>query len=294
MKKIPPFKGCATAVVTPFKEDLTLDIEAFKSIVKHQLESNVSAIVVCGTTGEAPTLTRDEKYTLIATAKELCREKSIPVVAGCGSNDTKKLTENARLCTDAGADCLLCVTPYYNKCTETGLLDHFKAAAKAPLPVIVYNVPSRTGVSIPLHTYRRLSEIDNVVGVKEASGSVQYSTEILFDDEVDLHLYSGCDELNLPLMALGAKGVISVVSNILPRETQRLCSSALCGNTDTARHIAKNLNPVIKSLFAQTNPAPVKYALSLMHQCKNILRLPLTPVSKNTETAVKTNLSPFL
>lgn len=271
------FRGAATALITPFR-DGTPDTSALRDLIERQIDGGISALVVCGTTGEAPTLTHDEMITLISHASDIAGGR-VPVIAGVGSNDTAKSCALAIESSYAGADAVMAVTPYYNKTTEDGLTAHFYAIADAsPLPVIVYNVPPRTSVPITLRVYERLAAHDNIVAVKEASGDVALAASLLRDFGDRLAVYSGCDEITLPLLSLGGSGVISVVSNLLPGEVETMCRDFFRGDLGGARAMQFYLLPLIGALFARPNPIPVKAACACLGYCTPELRLPLSPL----------------
>lgn len=271
------FRGAATALITPFRDD-TIDIDAFAAMIERQIRGGISALVICGTTGESPTLTHDETITLISHAVSAAGGR-VPVIAGVGSNDTAKSAALAIESAYAGADAVMAVTPYYNKTTDAGLTAHFYAIANAsPVPVIVYNVPPRTSVPIPLRVYGELAKHENIVAVKEASGDTALAASLLRDYGDSLAIYSGCDEITLPILALGGSGVISVVSNILPEETEALCRDFFRGDLDSARERQFYLLPLIKALFSRPNPIPVKAACAMLGWCGPELRLPLAPL----------------
>lgn len=279
------FRGTATAVITPFSSG-EIDLYAMASITRRQLDGGVDAIVVCGTTGEAPTLSSSEKASLIYTvAKEAAGR--IPVIAGVGSNNTAAVLKAVRDAAASGADAVMTVTPYYNKPTEDGLIAHFTAVADAsPVPVILYNVPSRTGVSVTPKVCRVLARHENVAGLKEASGALSLVSFCVSELKEFLPVYVGCDELTLPALALGADGVISVTSNICPRDVSELCRRFWNGDTEGARSLSEKLRPLTEALFALPNPIPVKAAASYLGLCKNELRLPLLPMSENSAAAL--------
>lgn len=271
------FRGAATALITPFYNDAP-DTDALTRLIERQIEGGVSALVVCGTTGEAPTLTHDETLTVIAAAADAVRGR-VPVIAGVGSNDTAKSCTLSIEAAFAGADAVMAVTPYYNKTTDDGLTAHFCAIADAsPVPVIIYNVPPRTSVPIPLRVYDTLAQHENIAAVKEASGDVALAASLLRSHADSLAVYSGCDELTLPILALGGSGVISVVSNILPAETEALCRDFFLGDLAAARERQCHLLPLIKALFSRPNPIPVKAACALLGLSSPDLRLPLYPM----------------
>lgn len=273
------FSGVFTALITPFS-GRAIDEEAYRGLVRRQLRAGVSGLVPCGSTGEAATLSPLDREWLVKTALEEAAGR-VPVVAGIGTNDTKKAVAEALEAQGWGADALLVLAPYYNKPTQGGLYLHFKAVADAVrLPLIVYNIPGRTGVSIQPRTLARIAaDCPNALAVKEAAGSLDQVSEILTLVRPGFAVLSGDDSLTLPMMAAGAKGVVSVVSNLLPRETVRLCEAALAGDFARARRIHLALFPLVKALFIETNPIPVKAAAHAMGLCENALRLPLTPMT---------------
>lgn len=268
------FFGCATAIITPFSEGY-VDYCAFGELIEYQLSNGADAIVVLGTTGEAPTVYENERCEIITFAKRKIKGR-VPLIVGTGSNATSVAVRYTKMAEQQGADGCLVVSPYYNKATTPGLIQHYKAVAKSvKIPIIMYNVPSRTGVNIPMDVYRALAPIDNIVGIKDAGGNLGYTAEILekYGDSFDL--YTGCDELILPTLALGGKGAVSVVSNILPSYVHQLYAEYRNGNVEKAKEIQLYLTPIIKELFAEINPIPVKTALYKMGMCKNEFRLPL-------------------
>ena len=276
------FRGCATAILTPFKNG-DVDLAAFKRLIRHQLDGGVDAIVVAGTTGEAPTLDRDERSTLFRAAVSEVAGK-VPIIAGTGSNDTRHTLLFSRQAEEAGCDGVLAVVPYYNKGTEEGLYRHFSLLAdELNIPVMLYNVPSRTGGSIGVSTLKRLSEHKNIICIKEASGQINRCAEIISVCGDDLPIYSGNDDMVVPLISLGGLGVISVISNLLPRETKRMCDLALAGDFEGAAREQTRLLPLINALFSEVNPVPVKCAAELMGLCRGEVRLPLTEALPSTK-----------
>ncbi len=274
MKKTHIFTGVATALVTPFR-DGKIDYAALEKLIELQLTGGADALVVAGTTGESATLDADEHRKIIAfTVHEVCGK--VPVIAGAGSNNTRHACELAYSAAEAGADALLSVTPYYNKCNTKGLLMHFGAVAKAAeKPIIVYNVPSRTGMGITKAQYSYLAELDGIVAVKEAGRDVGTALRAMAACEGRLTFYSGNDDLTLPLMALGAKGVISVASNAVPHEMKQLTDLLLAGDIDEARKQHCRLLPLFDRLSSDINPMPIKALLAENGLIKNELRLPL-------------------
>ena len=276
--KNPFFTGACTALVTPFHNG-KINYAMVERLLHRQLEAGIEAVVLAGTTGEAPTLSDEEKLELFRFSRAVCGE-NCKVIAGTGSNSTAHTIALSRAAADAGADGLLIVTPYYNKATPDGLAAHYiSAAAAVEIPVIAYNVPGRTGLDIPLAVYQRISKAANIVGVKEASADVSKITK-LRNACPGLTIWTGCDELIAPVMALGGAGVISVVSNILPAETQALARAALDGDFDTAADLQCRLQPLIDLLFCEVSPVPVKAALALMGLDCGPCRMPLGQLSE--------------
>ena len=284
--KNPFFTGACTALVTPFHEG-KINYAVLESLLHRQIEAGIEAVVMAGTTGEAPTLSDCEKLELFRFSKSVCRGQC-KVIAGTGSNSTAHTIALSRAAEDAGADGLLIVTPYYNKATPDGLTAHYIAAASAvEIPVILYNVPGRTGLDISLSVYEKLSKIPNIVGAKEASTDVSKITK-LRNLCPDFTVWTGCDELTVPVMALGGAGVISVVSNILPEETQAMARAALAGDFDTAADLQCRLQPLIDLLFCEVSPVPVKAALELLGLDCGPCRMPLGRLSETNYQKLKT------
>lgn len=275
--KNPLFKGCATALVTPFHMDGSLDEKALIRLIGMQRAAGVQAIVLLGTTGEPSTLTMEERERVLALGKEAAGNTL--VIVGTGSNDTRQAAEYARQAQAHGAAGQLCVTPYYNKSTQEGLIRHFSLIADScDLPMLLYNVPSRTGMSIAPETVKALSKHPGIAGIKEASGDLSLSARMLEATDGDFPLYAGNDDLILPMMAQGALGVISVASNILPAQVCALADACKAGRFNSAQSIQMALLPLIRQLFSQVNPIPVKAALAAMGLIEESLRLPLTPL----------------
>lgn len=278
----PVFTGAATAVVTPFNNK-GVDYETLDKLIDFQLKNNISALVVCGTTGESSTMTDEERINVIWYTVRKVKGR-IPVIAGTGSNNTAHAVELSKKACEYGADALLVVTPYYNKCTQSGLVSHYTSIAKSTdIPIIMYNVPSRTGVNIAPETCRILSSIDNIRGIKEAGGSISAAMDILNLCGDDFYVYSGNDDIILPMLAVGASGVISVVANILPKETGDICRLYESGKLFEARTLQFRLMPLIKALFSEVNPIPVKAALDEMGFGGMTLRPPLYDISKENK-----------
>ena len=275
----PIFRGVATAIITPTTPN-GVDYEAFGRLIDWQIEEGVNAIVVCGTTGENPTLTDEEHKECIRFCVEHVNHR-IPVIAGTGSNDTAHAIEMTKYACSVGADAILVVTPYYNKATQAGLVAMYNAIADAStVPMIVYNVPSRTGVGINPETYVELAKHPRIAAIKEANGDISKiaKTAQLLNGALDI--YSGNDDQIVPIMSLGGIGVISVLSNVAPAQTVKICDRWFNGDVEGARELQLELLPLINALFCEVNPIPVKAGMAAMGWCENFLRLPLTPMSE--------------
>lgn len=276
------FTGAATAIITPLTEN-GVDYESFERLIEWQISEGIDAIVVAGTTGEASTLTDEEHRDVIKFAVDKIAGR-VPVIAGTGSNDTAYAIDLTKYACEVGADAVLLVTPYYNKATQKGLIASFTAIADASTkPCILYNVPSRTGCNITPATCAVLAEHPNIAAIKEASGNISQIAELarLCGDKTDI--YSGNDDQIIPILSLGGKGVISVLSNPLPKKTSEMCHLYMNGRTAEALEMQLELLPLVNALFSEVNPIPVKAAMSAMGYGKNILRLPLTPMDKEHE-----------
>ena len=271
------FKGSCPAIVTPFSKDGTkINFESFKSLIDFQINGGSNAIVFLGTTGESATLTKEEKIAVVKFAVSYVNGR-VPVIVGCGSNNTQTAVEYAKLFESLGADGLLCVTPYYNKCSQDGLKKHYETIAKSTsLPIILYNVPSRTGVNLLPETVLKLSDVENIIGVKEASGNMSQITDLvaLCGDKIDV--YSGDDGLTVPIMSIGGAGVISVLANIKPKAVSTMCYLAKMGDFKEASKIQLKYNKLIKNLFSDVNPIPIKSALNHLGFNVGPTRLPLS------------------
>jgi 4-hydroxy-tetrahydrodipicolinate synthase len=305
------FQGCGTALITPFRPDLSLDEEGLRRLVRRQIEAGIHFLVPCGTTGENPTLTREEHLRVVEITLEEAQKRT-PVLAGCGGNDTRRVAELARDLEAMGADGLLVVTPYYNKPTPEGLYQHYREVARATrLPIVVYNVPGRTAVNVEPATLARLAEIETVVGVKEASGNISQIAAIFQAVPPSFAVLSGDDAITLPVIALGGVGIISVVSNEVPFAMARLTSLCLEGDFPAAREMQRRLHALMEVNFIESNPGPVKAAMGLMGLIDPVFRLPtvypkpenvrkieqvllglgLIPESPEAETAVENRLA---
>lgn len=271
------FRGCGTALVTPFRSDLSLDEETLRRLVRRQIEAGIHFLVPCGTTGENPTLSHAEHLRVVEITIEEARGK-VPVLAGAGSNDTRKAVELARECEAMGANGLLVVTPYYNKPTPEGLFQHYRAIAGASrLPIVVYNVPGRTGLNVEAATLARLAEIETVVAVKEASGNISQMAAIFQAVPESFAVLSGDDAITLPLIALGGAGIISVASNEVPYAMSKMTSLALEGDLPHAREMHRRLHALMEINFIESNPGPVKAAMGMMGLLDPVYRLPAVP-----------------
>ena len=274
------FKGCGTAIATPFNSE-GVNLKEFEKLIESQIQNKVDSIIVCGTTGEASTMTAKEKEETIKCAIKIAN-KRVPIIVGTGSNSTSQAIENSKLAKDLGADGILVVTPYYNKCTQKGLIEHFSKIAESvyPLPIILYNVPGRTGVNILPKTCYELSKVPNIVAIKEASGNLSQVAEIAQLCGENLHIYSGNDDQILPILSVGGIGVISVLSNIFPEDTHNMVHEFLNGNIEKAKNLQLKYLPFIHALFSEVNPIPVKATLNLIGYDFGIPRLPLTRIEK--------------
>ena len=289
MKKI-LFKGCGTAISTPFDEN-GVNLKEFEKLIENQIQNKVDAIIVCGTTGESSTMTTEEKKQAIECAVKTANGR-IPIIAGTGGNNTKQVIENSKLAESLGVDGLLIVTPYYNKCTQKGLVEHYKVIAQSvSLPIILYSVPSRTGVNIEPKTCLELSKIENIVAIKEASGNISQVAEIAHLCGDNLHIYSGNDDQILPILSLGGLGVISVLSNVKPEYTHNIVQNFFNGNIEKATKMQLDALPLIKALFSEVNPIPVKTALNIQGYNFGIPRLPLTPMTAEKMEVLKKELN---
>ncbi|MDP8290270.1 MAG: 4-hydroxy-tetrahydrodipicolinate synthase [Candidatus Susulua stagnicola] len=287
-------KGSIVALITPFDSQGQINDDKLKELIDWHIEKGTDGILVCGTTGESATLTHPEHRKIIELASKHVN-KRLPVLAGCGSNSTKEALDLASYAESVGADYSLVITPYYNRPTQEGLYQHFKTIADSVnIPIIIYNVPSRTGSNILPETVARLyKDCKNIVGIKEASGSLDQITNIMTLVDDKFLLFSGSDEINLPVLSIGAAGIISVVANIMPRETHALVASFLEGNLAEAKRLQLYLYDIIKILFIETNPIPVKTALELMGMIELNLRLPLCKMSSTNLDKLKVMLEKY-
>lgn len=282
MSKDTIFKGVGTALITPTNEK-GIDFEKLEKLIEFQIKEGINAIIIAGTTGEGATLDDNEHKELLKFSKEKINHR-VPMIAGVGSNDTRYACSLTKYACEIGVDGLLAVTPYYNKATQFGLIENYKEIAKASTkPIILYNVPSRTGVNIEPETYLELSKVDNIVAIKEANGNISKIIDAfhLVGDKLDI--YSGNDDEIVTFLSLGGKGVISVLSNILPKETVRICDAYFEGNVEESKNLQLKYIPFIRALFSEVNPIPIKSAMAKLSYCENYLRLPLTNMDKNKE-----------
>ena len=288
------FEGAATALITPFeREKQQIDERAFRALIEEQIRAGISALVIAGTTGEASTLNEQEHKCLLRMAAEQTAGR-VPLIAGCGSNDTEVMLRRSRNAAEVGCQGLLLVTPYYNKATPAGLIRSFSLVAdRVKLPIILYHVPGRTGLNVPISVFSELSKHENIVAVKEASGSIQTAMEIMAACGDDLDIYTGCDELTVPTVARGGAGVISVLSGLLPAGMQMLCRLAREGEMQAAAMLQLYYLPLIRALFCEVNPIPVKTALSLCGKCSEEFRLPMCAMSEENKTMLSDTLSRF-
>jgi len=272
------FKGALTALITPFR-DGAVDVPALRELIEWQIQSGIDGLVPCGSTGESATLTHAEHDAVVKLTIEQARRR-VPVIAGTGSNSTAEAIRLTVAAAEMGADGALLLSPYYNKPTQDGIYKHYKMiAASVDIPILLYNIPGRTASNITPETVARLAEIKNIVGIKEASGLMDQSSDILKLAGDNITILSGDDSLTAPLIALGAKGVISTCSNAVPREMHDLADAALAGDFAKAREIHYRLLPLMRALFVETNPIPIKQALAYMGKCANELRMPLLPMT---------------
>jgi 4-hydroxy-tetrahydrodipicolinate synthase len=288
------FQGAGTAMITPFNEGMEVDYESLKRFTRFQVDEGINSLIVLGTTGEAPTINDDERSKIIEMVVNEVNGK-IPVIVGTGTNDTKKVISLNKNAEKLNADGLLIVNPYYNKGTQQSLVEHYKyISERTTLPILLYNVPSRTGMNLLPETALTIHEnCKNVVGIKEASSDISQIAKLFSMKPSDFLVYSGNDDQTLPIMAYGGSGVVSVFSNVFPKQITELTNSLLNNDLRTARDLNRKYLKLINLLFSETSPIPVKYAVSLLGYCKNILRLPLTEASENTKLFVKAEVEKF-
>jgi len=285
------FQGTGTAIITPFDEDLKVDYSSLKKFTRFQIDEGINALIVLGTTGEAPTIQDDERERIIETVVNETNGR-VPVIVGTGTNDTKKVVELNKKAEKYKVDGLLIVNPYYNKGTQESLIEHYKyISERTNLPIMLYNVPSRTGMNLLPETAVAISEqCKNIVGIKEASGNISQIGKLFAIKPEGFKVYSGNDDQLLPIMAYGGSGLISVFSNVFPKQMTELSACLLNNDLQTARDLNKKYLKFMNILFMETSPTPVKYAVSMLGYCKNVLRLPLTIASENTEQQIKNEI----
>lgn len=289
MKKI-IFKGCGTAIVTPFIDEEHVNFDEFRKMLEFQISEGIDSIIVCGTTGESSTMSLEERKQTIKFAIDVVN-KRVPVIAGTGANCTKSAIEMTKYAESVGADGALIVTPYYNKTTQTGLIEHYKKIASSTLlPIILYNVPGRTGVNILPETCKELSKVENIVAIKEASGNISQVAEIADLCGKDLAIYSGNDDQIVPILSLGGLGVISVLSNIVPKETHEIVYEFMNNNISKSLELQLKYLKLIKALFCEVNPIPVKAGLNMIGFNAGTPRLPLVEMSENGKNKLNTQL----
>jgi 4-hydroxy-tetrahydrodipicolinate synthase len=281
------FTGCGTALITPFAADLSIDETALRRLVRRQIDAGINFLVPCGTTGESPTLTRREHLRVVEITLEEAKGR-VPVLGGAGGYNTAEVIELAGELRHLGVDGILSVTPYYNKPTQEGLYQHFKAIATAvALPMVVYSVQGRTGVNVEPGTLARLAEIENIVGVKEASGNIGQMASVVHQVPERFNVLSGDDAITIPLIALGGRGIISVVSNEIPGEMTKLAELAMAGDFAGARAVQRKWLPLMDVNFVESNPIPVKAAMAMMGLCEPVWRLPMTPPSAQNRAKIE-------
>ncbi|HPD01913.1 MAG: 4-hydroxy-tetrahydrodipicolinate synthase [Christensenellales bacterium] len=286
------FKGCGTALITPFTED-GVDFDAFERLIRFQISEGIDALVALGTTGEPATMTDEEKEAVIKFVVKKVKGR-VPVIIGTGSNSTAHAIEQTKRAEALGADAVLAVTPYYNKATQGGLIAHYKAIAESTsLPIIVYNVPGRTGVNLLPATFGKLAEIENIAGIKEACGNIEQISDCCRLCEGKADVYSGDDGIVVPVMSVGGIGVISVVSNVLPRYMSEMTAAWLSGDIKKARDMQLKVLPLVKAIFSEVNPIPIKKAAEIIGLCSGILRLPLTEMQPENTEVLKKILAEF-
>lgn len=290
MKKTEIFRGVGTALITPFKND-KIDFEALEGLIERQINAGIDALIIGGTTAEAATLADGERYELFRHARDVIQRRC-KLIFGTGTNDTRVAVKHTEFASNLGCDGVLVVTPYYNRGTVEGIVHHYNAIAEvSDVPVLLYNVPSRTGVNLSIDALKKLSENERIVGIKEASDSLDRLMAIACIE--DLALYTGNDSQIYPTLSLGGLGVISVVSNLYPRETIDICKQYFANNHIISLKLQQDLLPVINALFIETNPAPIKYAMSVRGLCTCDMRLPMWPVTKESRTKIDNAISEY-
>ncbi len=293
MTDLTQLRGCGTAIVTPFNQDESIDEIGLKRLVEFQITGGVDFIVACGTTGESVTMSEDEQVRVV----ELCVQTAkgrVPIVAGAGGYNTREIIERIHHFTDLGTDAILSVVPYYNKPTQEGMYQHFRAIAEnTELPIILYNIPGRCVVNMETPTTVRIAQLPNIIGTKEASGNISQIGEVIAAMDESFLVFAGDDSVALPTIALGGAGVISVASNLLPREVSNLSHACLDGDWDRARKLQRELTPVFKTMFIESNPAPVKAAMAAAGLIGETMRLPMVPITEASRAKLQEVLAPF-
>ena len=285
------FKGSGVALITPFDNENNINYKKLEQLLEFQIENKTDSIIICGTTGESATLSLDEKKKLIKYTVEVVN-KRIPVIAGTGSNNTKFSIELSKYAKEVNADGLLIVTPYYNKCSKQGLYEHYKAISDSvSLPIIAYNVPSRTGLNIEPDTLVKLSTIENIVAIKEASSNISQISEMFSKIPNNFNIYSGNDDQIIPILSLGGAGVISVLANIMPKQTHDICYNYFDGKIELAKNMQLKYFDLIKKLFIEVNPAPIKEAMNYLGYNVGKTRLPLCELTENNKKLLKESIT---
>ncbi len=293
MTNLNQLRGCGTAIVTPFNQDESIDELGLKRLVEFQITGGVDFIVACGTTGESVTMSEDEQARVVELCVQTARGR-VPLVAGAGGYNTRKIIDRIHRFTDLGADAILSVVPYYNKPTQEGMYQHFRAIAEnTELPIILYNIPGRCVVNMETPTTVRIAQLPNIIGTKEASGNISQIGEVIAATDESFLVFAGDDSVALPTIALGGAGVISVASNLLPREVSNLSHACLDGDWDKARKLQRALTPVFKTMFIESNPAPVKAAMAAAGLIGETMRLPMVPISEASRAKLTEVLAPF-
>lgn len=286
-------RGCGTAIITPFNQDESIDELALLRLVEFQITNGVDFIVACGTTGESVTMSEEEQARVVSLCIQAAKGR-VPIVAGAGGYNTREVIKKIQHYTDLGADAILSVVPYYNKPTQEGIYQHFRAISEASdLPIILYNVPGRSVVNMENATTLRLSQLENIIGTKEASGNISQIGEVISLTDEKFLVFAGDDSVALPTIALGGVGVISVASNLLPRQVSDLSHACLAGDWDKARKMHRSLSQVFKTMFIESNPAPVKAAMASAGLIGETMRLPMVPITKESRAKLEEVLAPF-
>lgn len=293
MANLTPLRGCGTAIVTPFNQDESIDELGLKRLIEFQIAGGVDFIVACGTTGESVTMSEDEQERVVEICVQTAKGR-VPIVAGAGGYNTREIIARIHRFTDLGADAILSVVPYYNKPTQEGMYQHFRAIAEnTELPIILYNIPGRCVVNMETPTTVRIAQLPNIIGTKEASGNISQIGEVIAATDESFLVFAGDDSVALPTIALGGVGVISVASNLLPREVSNLSHACLEGDWDKARKLQRALTPVFKTMFIESNPAPVKAAMAAAGLLGETMRLPMVPITDASRAKLIEVLAPF-